>query len=256
MTEEPFPTAQETEQSSLRPEWLQQLAQGHWRTPVYYEMVSAEAAQFERRGKPTILDIGCGKGFDGELRYQELLAERAGRYIGIEPDRSIDIPNVFTEVFKTSFEEAPIPAASVHIAYAVMVMEHIESPLSFWSRLHEILAPGGVFLGFSVNGAHWFAMVSRLFCLTKLKTRYLNLRYGMRGTNRYEDYPVYYRTNTRTQIMRFAKGFHSVEVVPYGPVGSVAEYAPAILQTAVRAFDGAAYRLRRHRINLIVRAVR
>jgi SAM-dependent methyltransferase len=242
--------------SAIRPEWLEQLAQGQWRTPIYYEMVNSELARFGAAQRPTVLDIGCGKCFDGEVKYQKLIAEQAGKFIGIEPDESIEPSNVFTQLFRTSLEGAPIPPSSVHIAFAVMVMEHLAEPSVFWNRLREILVPGGVFLAFTVNAAHWFAPVCRLSTLLKVKGLYLDVLLGTKGPKRYADYPVYYRTNTRARIAKLAEGFSSVEAVPCGPVGIVSYYAPPIIRPAVRAFDTLAYLLNRQRINLIVRAVR
>jgi SAM-dependent methyltransferase len=203
-----------------------------------------------------VLDIGCGLGFDGELRFQEALSAQVGRFIGIEPDPTIDPPKVFSEVYRTTLENAPIARGSVDIAYAVMVMEHVADPIAFWSRLYDILAPGGVFVAFSVNGAHWFAPLTRFLSLAKLKTRYLNLVHGERGTERYADYPVYYRTNTANQIKRVARGFRTVETMMFGAAGNVASYAPRRLQPIVRAVDKLAYKLLGQSINILIRAER
>jgi len=203
------------------------------------------------------LDIGCGLGFDNEVRYQQSLSMQAGRFIGIEPDGGIDAPKFFTEVYPTTLEEAPIAPGSVDVAYAVMVLEHVADPAAFWSRLHEILAPGGVFVAFSVNGAHWFAPIARFMTVMKLKTKYLDLLRGKRGsTERYEDYPVYYRTNTVRQIRRHARQFRSIRTDLFGATGNVASYAPGPLQPMVRAVDGLAYRLFGQSINIAIRAVR
>jgi SAM-dependent methyltransferase len=244
---------------ALGPEWhrwLERLARGEWRTPIFYEMVSAEIQRRAGHGLPTVLDIGCGKGFDGELRYQAQLAQQAGRFIGIEPDPSVDLPDVFTEVFRSSLEDAPIRPGSVDVAYAVMVMEHVATPELFWRRLYEMLAPGGVFLAFSVNGAHWFAAVSRILGALRLKTAYLNLLHGRRGSERYEDYPVFYRTNTRRKVSKWARGFTEVSTIPCGPVGQVAYYVPERLQAPVRSFDKFVYRLIPEPMNLTIRAVK
>lgn len=236
--------------------WLARLDKGEWRTPVFFEVISREISARRRARAPTVLDIGCGLGFDSELNFQEALSLQAGRFIGVEPDPTVDPPRVFSELYRTTLENASIESGSVDVAYAVMVMEHIADPAAFWSRLHNILSPGGVFVAFTVNGAHWFASVTRFLSLTKLKTAYLDLVYGDRGTERYADYPVYYRTNTRKQIEHFARGFRSVEMMTFGAVGGVAAYVPPRLQTLVRAVDGVAYRLFRQPINLIIRAER
>jgi hypothetical protein len=139
-----------------------------------------------------------------------------------------------------------------------MVMEHVAHPAAFWSRLYEILAPapGGVFVAFSVNGAHWCAPVTRFLSVARLKSGYLNLLRGKRGTERVSDYLVYYRTNTPKQIARSAGDFRRVETLPFGAVGDAAFYAPHRLRPIARTVDRLAYRLRGQRMNIIIRAER
>jgi len=236
--------------------WLARLRTTEWRTPIFFEIVSREIDTRTEAGRPTVLDIGCGLGFDCEVRYQQALATQAGRFIGIEPDRSIDPPKFFSEVYQTTLEEAPIAPGSVDVAYAVMVLEHVADPAAFWSRLHELLAPGGVFIAFSVNGAHWFAPIARFMTIVKLKTKYLDLVQGRRGTERYEDYPVYYRTNTVRQIRWHARQFRAIRTDLFGATGTVASYAPTRLQPLVRAVDSVLYRLLGQSINIVIRAER
>jgi SAM-dependent methyltransferase len=219
-------------------------------------MVSREIGARAGARRPTVLDIGCGLGFDCEVRYQQALSTQAGRFIGIEPDHTIDPPKFFSEVYHTTLEQAPIAPGSVDVAYAVMVLEHVADPAAFWTRLHEILAPGGVFVAFSVNGAHWFAPIARFMSIIKLKTKYLDLLRGKRGMERYEDYPVYYRTNTVRQLRRFAREFRDLRMDLFGATGNVACYAPTALQPIVRAVDGLAYRLLEQSINIAIRAER
>ena len=236
--------------------WLARLRTKEWRTPIFFEIVSREIRTRTDARRPTVLDIGCGLGFDGEVRYQQALSTQAGRFIGIEPDRAIDPPKFFSEVYQTTLEEAPIAPGSVDVAYAVMVLEHVADPGAFWSRLHDILAPGGVFVAFSVNGAHWFAPVARFMSIIKLKTKYLDLVQGKRGTERYADYPVYYRTNTVRQISRHARQFRAIRTDLFGATGIVASYAPGRLQPIVCAVDSLAYRLLGQSINIVIRAER
>lgn len=236
--------------------WLARLRTKEWRTPIFFEIVSREIRTRTGARRPTVLDIGCGLGFDGEVRYQQALSTQAGRFIGIEPDRAIDPPKFFSEVYQTTLEEAPIAPGSVDVAYAVMVLEHVADPAAFWSRLHDILAPGGVFVAFSVNGAHWFAPIARFMSIIKLKTKYLDLVQGKRGTERYADYPVYYRTNTVRQIGRHARQFRATRTDLFGATGIVASYAPGRLQPIVCAVDSLAYRLLGQSINIVIRAER
>jgi 2-polyprenyl-3-methyl-5-hydroxy-6-metoxy-1,4-benzoquinol methylase len=137
-----------------------------------------------------------------------------------------------------------------------MVLEHVAHPAAFWARVYDILAPGGVFVAFSVNGAHWGAPVTRLLGTTRLKSAYLTLLRGKPGADRVADYPVYYRTNTPAQIRRVARDFRSVTTLTCGTVGDVASYAPRRLRPMVRAFDKLAHRITGQPSNIIVRAER
>jgi SAM-dependent methyltransferase len=236
--------------------WLARLNSWEWRTPVFFEIVSREIGVRSGATRPAVLDIGCGLGFDGEVRFQQALAAQAGRFIGVEPDFTVDPPQIFSEVHRTTLEDAPIARGSVEVAYAIMVLEHVADPAAFWSRLYDILAPGGVFVAFSVNAAHWFAPLARLLSAMRLKSRYLDLVHGKRGMERYADYPVYYRTNTLRQVRRVAGGFRSIAALPFGPAGIVASYAPRRLRPIVRAADRLAYRLHGQPINIMIRAER
>jgi SAM-dependent methyltransferase len=221
-----------------------------------FDIVSAEISARSGAARPTVVDVGCGGGFDGEARFQEALSAQAGRFIGVEPDLTVDPPAIFSEVFRTSLEEAPIPHGSVDVAYAIMVLEHVARPAAFWSHLYDILAPGGVFLAFSVNGAHWFAPVTRFLSATRLKSAYLSLLRGERGTERVADYPVYYRTNTPERIERVARDFRKIETLPFGAVGDVAFYAPHRLRAIVRSVDRLAYGMTGQLTNIFIRAQR
>ena len=99
-------------------------------------------------------------------------------------------------------------------------------------------------------------MLLRLRALGDLLPHALDLLQGNRGTERYEDYPVYYRTNTVRQIRRHAREFRAIRTDLFGPAGNVASYAPRPLQPIVRAVDSLTYRLLGQSINIAIRAER
>ena len=149
---------------------------GEWRDRIFRDIILADARR--QRSKPTILDIGCGDGFDGSVPLQRSIAEAAGCYIGIEPDPEILLGDYFTETHRCLFEQAPLAAGSVDVAYAVMVLEHLPHPQAFWDKLHEVLSDGGVFWGLTVDARHRFAWLSLWSGRLKLKDRYLDLILG------------------------------------------------------------------------------
>ena len=166
---------------------------GEWRDRIFRDMVLADASKLGDR--PTILDIGCGKGLDGSIPLQRSIAEVAGRFIGVEPDLEIPLGDHFTETFRCPFEDAPLPPGSVQLAFSVMVLEHLPAPERFWSKLHETLCDGGVFWGLTVD-AHPFCKASLWAERLRIKEYYFRIVSGRRGVDRYENYRVFYRSNT------------------------------------------------------------
>ena len=148
----------------------------------------------------SVVDIGCGRGFDEDLALQKSLAALSGRYIGIEPNTDVEPGAHFGEIHRCLFEQAPIKAGSVDVAFAVMVLEHVQNPRLFLNKVHEILKPGGIFWGMTVDGRSLFAKAS--FWLERLHGKELYMRWlrGRRGEGRYLNYPVFYRCNTPHQI--------------------------------------------------------
>jgi SAM-dependent methyltransferase len=227
---------------------------GSYRPILFHDMVRAD---IETAGKDaTVLDIGCGRGFDGDQRVQRSLAEASGRYIGVEPDGLITPGNFFTHVYSSFFEEAPIAPGSVDVAFAVMVLEHLEHPQRFWDKLHEVLADGGVFWGFTIDGRSRFCHASLLAERLRLKDLYLGLLHGKRGTDRYANYPVYYRCNAPEQVLKCAHGFRQCGIASLTCVGQLKYYLPAPLHPLLVRLDKWDLRTNRPGPNLVVRAVK
>jgi SAM-dependent methyltransferase len=215
--------------------YQQRFRAGSWRAPIFRDMVLADIQAFGPGA--TVLDIGCGHGFDGDERLQRSLAEAAGSYLGVEPDTAITPGAHVTHVYRTFFEEAPIPPRSIDVAFAVMVMEHLEHPQLFWDKLWDVLADGGVFWGFTMDKRHRFCRVSALSAKLKIKDLYLRFLRGERGTERYENYPVYYHCNSPAQISTFASAFSECEFVSFAQVGQLNYYVPSALRPISNCVD-------------------
>lgn len=191
----------------------------------------------------TVLDIGCGKGFDGESALQESLARSAGSFLGVEPDPSFHAPDYFTAAYCTTLERAPIAGGSVDVAYAVFVLEHVARPEPFWSALFDVLSPGGVFWGFTVDARNYFSVASRLLQRMNAKEWYLDRLYGRRGEDRYETFPTCYLANTPRAVCRHTSRFSRREFLSLHRVGQVAPYFPRPLRPFSRWVDRAIIRL-------------
>jgi SAM-dependent methyltransferase len=187
---------------------------------------------------PTLLDIGCGRGICGDTSLQASLAEQAGRYIGIEPDPSIPRAPFASEHHLCLLESAPVAPESIHVAMSAFVLEHVSNPVAFWSRLHSVLLPGGVFWGLTVDRRSYFAVASRLLESTRLKDLYLNAVVGKNG-DRYENYPTCYLANSPRQIRRCASDFSRLDFLSLQQVGQCNTYFPSWLRPVGRLVDRA-----------------
>jgi len=235
--------------------YLERYRAGEWRDKIFRDMILTDA---RRRGSsPTILDIGCGDGFDGDVPLQRSLAEGAGRFIGIEPDAAVSLGDHFTETHRCLFEDCPLESGSVDVAYSVMVLEHLPQPQPFWDKLHRVLVEGGVFWGMTVDARHPFCRLSRSADLFRIKDLYLDLLLGRTSAgSRYRNYPTYYRSNTPRQIERLARGFLTCECVNFSRVGQWGSYLPRLLRPLADWTDRRAIRKGRPGTLLIIRAQR
>jgi SAM-dependent methyltransferase len=231
--------------------YLERYRRGEWRDRILHDLILEDARR--RGGELTFLDIGCGRGFGGDLRLQQSLARAAGRYVGIEPDPEVDPGPHVTERHCCLFEEAPLETASVDVAFANMVLEHLAEPAAFWDKLHEVLRDGGVFWGLTMDARHWFCRASLWAERLKVKDVYLTALRGRRGKARYENYPVYYRSNTPGQIARYTQRFRSCETLNFARVGQCNYYVPRLLQPLANWLDRRALRRGRPGTVLAVR---
>ncbi len=218
--------------------YLQRYKNGEWRSTIFRDMILTDAAKFKKQGNElSILDIGCGGGFDSDDKLQYSLSKVAGRYIGVEPDEQIELGSMFDKIYRCPFEKAQIESESIDMAFAVMVLEHFERPKIFWEKLHSILKKGGVFWGFTVDARHWFVFASLLAEKMHIKDYYLNKLHGKRGEDRYENYGVFYRSNTPKVIKKLTPLFKSKLFLNFHRVGQMDYYFPKNLRWFSKALD-------------------
>jgi SAM-dependent methyltransferase len=231
--------------------YVERYRNGECRDRIFYDMILEDAGA---RSRPlTVLDIGCGKGFDTDIPLQQAMARVADRYVGVEPDPDVTPGAYFSEVHRCLFEDAPAPPGSVHVAFAIMVLEHLPRPQAFWDKVYDVLADGGVFWGLTVDARHWFTHASLWTERLKIKEIYLRALHGRRGAERYENYPTYYRSNTPDRIAAYTERFRSRECVNFGRVGQLTPLFPRFIHPLVKALDRRAERRRRPGALLAVR---
>lgn len=223
--------------------YLQRYINGEWRAPIFHDMIMSDIKIQQKYDKVSVLDIGCGGGFDCDANIQNSIAKVVDQYIGIEPDTNIQLQNIFTKTYRCSFEEAPIEKNSIDTAFAVMVLEHFENPVIFWEKIHEVLKERGVFWGLTVDARHWFVYASILTEKLHIKDWYLDKMYGERGEERYENYGVFYRSNTPGQINILTKSFRLTNFLNFHRMGQMDYYFPERLKWIGRIYDRLAIRM-------------
>lgn len=223
--------------------YLERYNNGEWRATIFRDMILSDAQKMSGEQKSlTFLDIGCGAGFDDDKDIQISIAQNCRKYIGIEPDTDITLNDIFDLVHNCTLEEAPIEPESIDIAFAVMVLEHIENPEKFWNKVYNSLRPGGVFWGFTIDTRHWFAFASRLTERLHVKDLYLKSLHGTSEDHFYENYPVFYKSNNPKQIQALTKAFDSVTLLNFYREGQMDFYLPKMLRWISRVYDRFAIR--------------
>ncbi len=205
---------------------------GRWRAPLFRDLILADV--LARSPGPTLLDIGCGRGFDDDPRLQASLARHANHYIGVEPDAAAPLADCFDEVHRCPLEHAALAPGSVDVAFSVMVLEHLRRPQSFFDQLHMALAEGGVFWALTMDARHWFCTASMAIGRLGVKGLYLDWVWG-RG--RYRNYPAYYRANTPAQIRQLARRFRDARCANFAREGQLDPYLPRSLRPLGRLLD-------------------
>lgn len=211
---------------------------GEWRATIFHDLILKDIECLkQKKNDMSLLDIGCGGGFDNDPLLQRSLSQAAVKYVGIEPNLQIPLQNIFTKVYQSSFEDSAIEAGSIDIAFSVMVLEHIRKPDVFWKKIHFVLKNGGVFWGFTMDARHPFAIFSNIMEKIHIKDWYLTSLHGDKGKNRYENYKVYYKTNSPNEIVKFTKSFSKIEFLDFFKIGQLDFYFPEPLKWIGRSYD-------------------
>lgn len=207
-------------------------------------------------GNLTVLDIGCGGGFDGNVPLQRRIGTGAARFLGVEPADDVTPDACFHKVHRCLLEQAPIAPGSVDLAYAVMVAEHVADPVAFMRSVADALRKGGVFWAFTIDARHWSAWMSMFLERTHLKSAYMDALLGARGKARWRNYPVEYKLNSPSQLARYCAAFERVESVSLHRVGAEDSNLPAFLRGPNRLLDAALIAAGAPGSNFVFRAIK
>jgi SAM-dependent methyltransferase len=142
-----------------------------------------------------MLEFGCGHTF----RLAALLANRYASVSGTDLDALVPEqvpPNVAYRQCTT--DTIPFGDAEFDVVLIRSVLEHVAEPEKTFAELARVTRPGGVVLIYLPNKWDYVSVVARLSGPLK---KWL-LRTVVRP--RWDDFPVFYRCNTRRAIRRLA----------------------------------------------------
>lgn len=178
---------------------------------MFERLLSQEVSQLNKTH--TVLDIGCGSGIGRRSEPQEEIARQVGTLLGVEPDPEVEVPACFKKVWRSVLEDADIPQSSVDLAYSFMVMEHVENFDGYMKRLADVMRPGGVYIGATINAKCFFARVARVTACLGIQEKVLTIARGRREVEEYH-YPAVYRMNTEPRLRALAAeyGFSRCEI--------------------------------------------
>lgn len=171
----------------------------------------------------TVLNVGCGRGagaHDSSPYRAKLhdLRGKARRVIGIDVDPEA-ASNPLVDEFRLIEKSKPWPveSASVDLAIADYVLEHLEDPESFFSELNRVLKPDGVACLRTPNRWGYVSLIARLIpnrfhgrVVTKVQQR----------REEQDVFPTYYRCNSKSAVRRFTRALglqgcmYTIEVTP------------------------------------------
>jgi SAM-dependent methyltransferase len=214
--------------------------------PASWPILDADRSGFQKyfrqlllgspRLKGRVLDIGCGGNLPASL---QALASHYGTIDGIDPDPAIAMHPLLSRRWNSPLEASALPEGDYDLAYAYNVLEHIDDPRAFFSKVYGALKDNGVFWALTPNGCHPFPVLSRSIELLGLKSAARRLiGRDESGAWRVNDYPAYYRCNTPGAVLAAITGlgFRSATFFHY-PCVQWDTYFPTWLRWAPRAWD-------------------
>ncbi len=156
-----------------------------------------------------MLDVGCAK-LPHELFRR--IFERASQVDGVDPNPKMQLNSTLTEKWVGLIEDVDeIPEAGYDTVLAFFVAEHLKDPKPFLKAVYRAMKPGAVFYATTPHNWHPFPWAVRLVEVLGLK--------GLMASksDNINDYPAYYKMNTRRAVTRAAQGvgFDAVEFMYY-----------------------------------------
>ncbi len=143
----------------------------------------------------TLLDAGCGRTVPVLRNY----LGRAARLIGVELVDFTDVPPGI-ETYQANLTRMPVSPASVDVVMSRSVFEHLDDPAAVYGEIARVLKPGGRCVFLTANMWDYATLIARL-----VPNRFHpGIVARVEGREEADVFPVRYRTNTRSAVMRLA----------------------------------------------------
>lgn len=147
--------------------------------------------------RTVLMDAGCGRTVPVLRKY----LGKAERLIGIELVPFTDVPSGI-ETHNADLSKLPLPSGSVDLIMSRSVFEHLTDPEAVYREFARVLRPGGRIVFLTANMWDYGTQVARL-----VPNRFhAGIVKRVEGRAEEDTFPTAYRTNTRSAVIRLARG--------------------------------------------------
>lgn len=172
---------------------------GHFGPDDWYEAVVASLVV----PGTAWLDVGCGRElFPSNQPLARLLADRAGRLVGVDPDATLAENPYVHEKVAQPFERYD-GGGAFDLVTLRMVAEHVADPDAVVRSIVRALRPGGLAVIYTVFAGSPMPLLTRLAPMG-LRHRVKSFLWG---TQPKDTFPTCFRMNTRTRLRHLFGGF-------------------------------------------------
>jgi SAM-dependent methyltransferase len=144
-----------------------------------------------------LLDAGCGPG----LRTARRMAREGRTCVGVDVG-DLERGGPGLHAVRSDLNALGLASGAFDVAVLRSVTEHLAAPAGAFAEIARVLRPGGSALILSPNRWHYASVAGRI--LPEGAARRL-LRFIF-GETVYDNFPTYYRANTRRAVRRLAEG--------------------------------------------------
>lgn len=155
----------------------------------------AIAANLPEDGR--LLDAGCGR----KLMLADIFKGRCRLAVGIDLEEMTGSGPGARGV-RSDINALPVAPAAFDVVAMRSVSEHLREPALAFGEIARVLRPGGAAIILCPNKWYYSSIVSRLLP-ERAASRLLKLIFGR---NVYDNFPTYYRANTRRSVRNLAEG--------------------------------------------------